>query len=287
MKLLEGRVAIITGAGGGVGRSHALLLASEGAAVVVNDYGGHPDGTGAGTSPAAQSVVEEIRALGGRAVANASDVRTVEGGKAILATALDAFERVDILINNAGILRDKSIVKLEEEDWDAVVAVHLKGAYCVTRPIFTWMKDNGGGVIVNTTSTSALFGNRGQANYAAAKAGVWGFSNVLASEGERFGIRVWTLAPVAATRLTNEFLSDEQKALWAPERLSPVLLYMVSELSAPMTGRLVYASGGMIKELKLAPSEGLMFGETVTAQDIAANAARIFLPEGSAMQSLG
>ena len=287
MKLLEGRVAIITGAGGGVGRSHALLLASEGAGVVVIDYGGHPVGRGAGTSPAAQSVVEEIRALGGRAIANASDVRTVEGGKAILATALDAFERVDILINNAGILRDKSIVKLEEEDWDAVVAVHLKGAYCVTRPIFTWMKDNGGGVIVNTTSTSALFGNRGQANYAAAKAGVWGFSNVLASEGERFGIRVWTLAPVAATRLTNEFLSDEQKALWAPERLSPVLLYMVSELSAPMTGRLVYASGGMIKELKLAPSEGLMFGETVTAQDIAANAARIFLPEGSAMQSLG
>jgi NAD(P)-dependent dehydrogenase (short-subunit alcohol dehydrogenase family) len=287
MALIEGKVAIITGAGGGVGRSHALLLAREGAAVVVNDYGGRADGTDAGMLPAAQSVADEIVAAGGRAVANSSDVSTVSGGKEILASALDAFGRADILVNNAGILRDKSLVKLEETDWDAVVAVHLKGAYCVTRPVFAWMKENGGGVIVNTTSTSALFGNPGQANYAAAKAGVWGFSNVLAAEGKRFGIRVWTLAPVAATRLTNQFLSDEQKKMWAPERLSPVVLYMVSDLSAPMTGRLVYASGVMIKELKLAASEGMAFGDGVSAAAIAAEASRIFLPEGSAMQSLG
>ncbi|MDB6105725.1 MAG: hypothetical protein JWO52_5724 [Gammaproteobacteria bacterium] len=286
MGLLDGKVAIITGSGGGVGRSHALLLAREGAAVVVNDYGGRPDGTGAGASPAAQSVADEIVANGGRAVWNAADVRTVSGGKEIIATALDAFGRADILVNNAGILRDKSFAKLEEEDWDAVVAVHLKGAYCVTRSVFPWMKDNGGGVIVNTTSTSALFGNPGQANYAAAKAGIWGFSNVLAAEGKRFGIRVWTLAPVAATRLTNQYLTDEQKTKWAPERLSPVVLYMVSDLSAPITGRLVYASGAMIKELKLTPSEGMEFGDSVSAADIASQAARIFLPEGSTMQSL-
>ena len=287
MGLLEGKVAIITGAGGGVGRSHALLLAGEGARVVVNDYGGRPDGTGAGVSPMAEAVAAEIIAAGGEAVANASDVSTVEGGRAILASAIDAFGRADILINNAGILRDKSLLKLEEADWDAVIAVHLKGVYCVSRPVFAWMKDNGGGVIVNTTSTSALFGNMGQSNYAAAKAGVWGFSNVLAAEGRRFNVRVWTLAPVAATRLTNEFLSDDQKALWAPERLSPVVLYMVSDLSAPMTGRLVYASGGMVKELKLTPSDGYLLPATVLAADIALHADSIFLPEGSAMQGLG
>ena len=183
MGLLDGKVAIVTGAGGGIGREHALALAKEGASVVVNDLGGARDGTGGGNAMADQ-VVDEIKAAGGEAVANYDYVATVEGGRGILKTALDAFERVDVLVNNAGILRDKSFANTTEDLWDPVVAVHLKGTYCVTHAVYRHMKERGaGGVIINTSSTSGLNGNFGQCNYGAAKAGIAGFTRCLAIEG--------------------------------------------------------------------------------------------------------
>jgi NAD(P)-dependent dehydrogenase (short-subunit alcohol dehydrogenase family) len=279
MGLLDGKVAIITGAGGGLGRAYALLLAGEGAAIVVNDYGGSRDGTGAGQSPLAQQVVEEIRATGGRAVANASDVSTVAGGRAILQSALEAFGRVDILINNAGILRDKSLLKLEEQDWDAVLGVHLRGTYCVTRPVFTWMKENGkGGVIVNTASTSGMLGNFGQTNYGAAKAGVFGFSNCLAIEGKKAGIRVWTLCPMATTRLSEDVLPDDIKQKTPPDKVAHVVLYMVSSLSGDLTGKVLYASGTRVQELRVVSAAGMVHGGDVDAHSIAANMHKVFLP---------
>jgi NAD(P)-dependent dehydrogenase (short-subunit alcohol dehydrogenase family) len=279
MGLLSGKVAIITGAGGGLGREYALLFAKEGAKIVVNDFGGAPDGRGAG-SAAAQGVVAEIQAAGGEAVANGADVGSAASGTTILASALDAFGRADILVNNAGILRDKSFVKTEEEDWDAVLRVHLKGTYAVTRPIFGWMKDHGGGVIVNTSSSSGLLGNFGQGNYAAAKAGIWGLSHVLAIEGARSGIRVWTLAPSATTRLTEGLLPADLAAKWKPERVAPAVLYMVSDLSKPLTGKTLAVSGSKIQELRLVAAAGYRPGDGIpTVEDIAANIDRIFLPE--------
>src|SRR5256885_2373213 len=190
MGLLAHKTVIITGAGGGLGRSYARLLASEGAAIVVNDF----------SAEAAHEVVDEITAAGGRAVACVRDVADMAAGETLLRTAVEAFGGIDILVNNAGILRDKSFANLTEAQWDAVVRVHLKGTFCVTQPVFRWMKENGrGGVVVNTSSSSGLGGSFGQTNYGAAKAGIWGFSNCLALEGRQYGIRVWTLFPAAAT----------------------------------------------------------------------------------------
>ena len=204
MGLLDGKVAVVTGAGGGLGREHVLALAAEGASVVVNDLGGSRDGSGAGSAMADQ-VVAQVRKSGGEAVANYDNVSTVAGGENILKSALAAFGRVDILVNNAGILRDKSFANTTEDLWDPVIAVHLKGTYCVTRPIFLHMKERGqGGVIVNTSSTSGLNGNFGQCNYGAAKAGIFGFTRCLALEGQRYQIRCHILAPVAHTRLTED-----------------------------------------------------------------------------------
>ena len=280
MEMLDGKVAIITGAGGGLGREYALLLAREGAKIVVNDFGGSSDGKSEG-SPASQQVVEEIRAAGGDAIANGVDVAQADSGSILLDAALAAFGRVDILINNAGILRDKSFAKLSAEDWAAVVRVHLGGTFAVTQPIFTWIKDNGaGGVIVNTTSSSGLLGNFGQANYAAAKAGIWGLSHVLAIEGAKFGVRVWCVAPTAATRLTEGLLPDELKAKWKPERLAPAILYMVSDASKPLTGKTLSVSGSKIQELKIVAGPGYWPGDAMpTVADIAANHDSIFLPE--------
>ena len=191
MGLLDGRVAIVTGAGGGLGREHALALAKEGAAIVVNDLGGARDGTGAGSAMADQ-VVDEIVAAGGEATANYDNVASVEGGQGILKSALDAFDHCDILVNNAGILRDKSFANTTEDLWDPVVAVHLKGTYCVTHAVYRHMKERGqGGVIINTSSTSGLNGNFGQCNYGAAKAGIAGFTRCLAIEGTKYGIRAF------------------------------------------------------------------------------------------------
>ena len=282
MGLVDGKVAIVTGAGGGLGREHALLLASEGASVVVNDLGGTRDGAGAGATMA-DAVVEEIRATGGEAAASYDSVSTVEGGENILRTALDAFGRIDILINNAGILRDKTLANIDEETWDTVIDVHLKGTYCVTRPVYAHMKERGeGGVIVNTSSTSGLIGNFGQCNYGAAKAGIAGFTRCLAVEGKKYNIRVWGLVPMAVTRMTSDLPgmdSEQAGERFDPARVSPAVLYMVSDLSKDKTGKFLFAAGNRVAELKVVGSEGFSSESGVTPQDIAANEDTIFLPD--------
>jgi NAD(P)-dependent dehydrogenase (short-subunit alcohol dehydrogenase family) len=288
MGLLDGKVAIVTGAGGGLGREHALALAGAGAAVVVNDLGGARDGTGAGASMADQ-VVDQIKAAGGEAVANYANVAHVEGGESILQTALDAFGQADILINNAGILRDKSFAKTTEDLWDPVIAVHLKGTYCVTRPVFLHMKERGqGGVIINTSSTSGLNGNFGQCNYGAAKAGIAGFTRCLALEGQRYGIRCHILAPVAHTRLTEDlpgFDAEAAAAKYDPKLVSPLMVYLASEQAKDLTGKTFFAGGGRIAEMKVVTADGVTKeadGGLWTPEEIAAKmtAGEILLPEG-------
>ncbi|MBA1204293.1 SDR family NAD(P)-dependent oxidoreductase [Pseudomonas capeferrum] len=279
MALLEGKVALITGAGRGLGAAYAQLLAAEGAAVVVNDLGRDEGGC-----YTAESVVAAVRASGGRAVAHTQDISTVEGGQSLLDTALSEFGRADILINNAGILRDKSFLKLGEADWDAVIKVNLKSMYAVTQPVFAWMKENGGGVVVNTASTSGLVGNFGQSNYAAAKCGAWGFSNVLALEGAKAGIRVWTLAPAAVSALTAPLMDEATQAQMAPEHVAQVVLYMVSELSGQRTGHCLFASGQSVRELKLVSAEGVPGGGKnpgFDARSLAAVEAQVYRPEAA------
>ena len=287
MGLLDGKVAIITGAGGGIGREHALAMAKEGAAIVVNDLGGARDGEGS-SSAMADCVVDEIKALGGEAVANYDNVATVEGGEAILKTALDAFDHVDILVNNAGILRDRSFSNTTEDLWDSVIAVHLKGTYCVTRPVFLHMKERAaGGVIINTSSTSGLNGNFGQCNYGAAKAGIAGFTRCLAIEGKKYGIRAFILAPVALTRLTEDlggFSSDKIKEAMNPAAVSPLLVYLASSLSGDMTGKTFLAGGGRIAEMRVVTHTGItkkVDDGLWTADQIAAQmqAGEILLPD--------
>jgi NAD(P)-dependent dehydrogenase (short-subunit alcohol dehydrogenase family) len=206
----------------------------------------------------------------------------MSGGESILQAALDTFGRVDILINNAGILRDKSLLKMEEEDWDAVVRVHLKGTFCVTKPIFGHMKERGvGGVIVNTTSTAGLRGKFGQTNYGSAKAGIWGFSNSLAQEGLKYGIRVWTIAPAAASQLTDGVVSDEYKKIFTADRVAPVLLYMVSDLSGKQTGKTLLAGGGYVSEIRMQIGPGFVPGDSFEVGDLVAaiDAGQVLLPE--------
>jgi NAD(P)-dependent dehydrogenase (short-subunit alcohol dehydrogenase family) len=283
MGLLDAKVAIVTGAGGGLGRAYAKLFAKEGAAVVVNDFGGARDGTAAGTSPMAQQVVDEIIAEGGRAVANGADVSTMEGGRSILASALDNWGQIDVLVNNAGILRDKTFANTSEADWDAVIGVHLKGTYCVTLPVWTWMKDNGkGGVIVMTSSTSGLYGNFGQSNYGAAKAGIYGFMRVLSIEGRKYGIRVWGLAPGAYTRMTSDLpgrQGREPDPASLPENIAPGVLYMVSDLSGDQTGKVLGVSGRGVREIKMMQTKGFTQPLGWTAQDLADHAEEVFFPE--------
>jgi len=261
MALLEGKVAIVTGAGGGLGREHALALAREGARVLVNDRGGARDGTGGGRGMA-ERVVEEIRAAGGEAAPSFDDVSTVAGGRAILQSALAAFGHVDVLVNNAGILRDKTLAKMEEDLWDSVIAVHLKGTYCVTRPVFQHMRERGrGGSIVNTSSTSGLEGNFGQTNYGAAKAGIAGFTRCLALEGQRHGIRVNAIAPVALTRMTEELRmaqGDDARQRFSPALVSPLVVYLASDLAQEVTQRIFFAGGGRIAEMVMVRSEGVV-----------------------------
>jgi NAD(P)-dependent dehydrogenase (short-subunit alcohol dehydrogenase family) len=250
MSLLDGKVAIVTGGGAGIGRQHSLQLAKEGAKVVVNDLGGTRDGTG-GSDAAAAKVVEEIKKMGGQAVPNFDSVTTVAGGKNILKTALDAFGKVDILINNAGILRDKSFANMTEEMWDAVMAVHVKALFCVTQPVFVHMKDRGGpGRIINTSSTSGLFGNFGQANYAAAKAGVAGFTRVMALEGKKYNVTVNALVPVAFTRLTEDlpaFKTPGADKELDPSLISPVIVWLCSDEAADVTGKFFLVKGNTVE----------------------------------------
>jgi NAD(P)-dependent dehydrogenase (short-subunit alcohol dehydrogenase family) len=223
----DDRVAIITGAGGGLGKSHALLLASRGAAIVVNDLGGNPDGTGSGQTMA-EITVKEIEQAGGRAIPNYDSVSTPEGGKAIVQAALGEYGRVDIVINNAGILRDKSFAKLAPSDLDAVLDVHLRGAFFVTQPAFAAMKDQQYGRIIVTASAAGVFGNFGQTNYGAAKMGLVGLSNVLAVEGAKYNITSNVIAPLARTRLTEDLLGPFGEKL-KPEQISGLVAYLVSE----------------------------------------------------------
>jgi NAD(P)-dependent dehydrogenase (short-subunit alcohol dehydrogenase family) len=260
MGLLDGKVAIVTGAGGGIGREHALALAKHGAKVVVNDVGGTREGAGAGHAMA-DKVVEEIRKAGGQAAPSYDTVATVAGGQGILAAALDAFGQVDVLVNNAGILRDKTLSKMTEDLWDSVIAVHLKGTFCVTQPVFNHMKDRGqGGSIINTSSTSGLEGNFGQTNYGAAKAGIAGFTRCLAFEGQRAGIRVNAIAPVALTRMTEDlalFQKEEMKQRMDPALVSPLIVYLASDLSKEITRRIFFVGGGTIAEMRMVRTQGV------------------------------
>ncbi|MES2896246.1 SDR family NAD(P)-dependent oxidoreductase [Phenylobacterium sp. LH3H17] len=282
MGLLDGKVAIVTGAGGGLGEAYAKLFAKEGASVVVNDLGGSRDGSGSGTSAAAQKVVDEIVAAGGKAVANGDDVSTMDGGERIAKTALDNFGQIDILVCNAGILRDKTFANTSEQDWDLVVKVHLKGTYCCTMPVWKWMKDNGKpGVIVMTSSTSGLYGNFGQSNYGAAKAGIYGFMRVLSIEGRKYGIRVMGLAPGAFTRMTSDLPGRQGKepdAMSLPENIAPGVLYMVSDLAADHTGKVLGVSSRGVREIKMLQTDGFQPGRPYTAQEVAEHAGEVFFP---------
>jgi NAD(P)-dependent dehydrogenase (short-subunit alcohol dehydrogenase family) len=237
----DGRVAVITGAGGGLGKTYALQLAARGASVVVNDLGGASDGTGAGHSMADQTV-KEISEAGGKAVANYDSVATPEGGRAIIQTALDNFGKVDILVNNAGILRDKSFLKLEPEQLGIVLDVHLKGAFYVSQPAFANMKQNGYGRIVMASSGAGIFGNFGQSNYGAAKMGLVGLMNVLAVEGAKYDIRVNTIAPIAKTRLTEQLLGGLADAL-DPSFVTPLVSYLCSD-KCELTHEIFDVGGG-------------------------------------------
>ncbi|MCK1268923.1 SDR family NAD(P)-dependent oxidoreductase [Bradyrhizobium sp. 49] len=274
MGLLDGKVAIITGAGGGLGEAYATLFAKEGAAVVVNDLGSSVDGAGA--SAAAEKVVAKIIAAGGRAVANGGDVSTIAGGENILRTAVDAFGQVDILTCNAGILRDRTFAKTSEADWDLVVKVHLKGTYCCALPVWNWLKDNRRpGVIIMTSSTSGLFGNFGQANYGAAKAGIYGLIRVLSIEGRKYGIRVMGVAPNAVTRMWANVPGEPDPVL-RPENVAPGVLYMASDLAADHSGKVLAVSGEEIAEIKMLMTSGFRPNGAYTAQDVAAQASSVF-----------
>ncbi|MGQ0616327.1 MAG: SDR family oxidoreductase [Acidimicrobiia bacterium] len=247
----DDRVAIITGAGGGLGRSHALELARRGALVVVNDLGGTVSG-GDRSETAAQQVVDEIRAAGGEAVPNFDSVATPEGGQAIVQTALDAYGRVDIVINNAGILRDKAFHKMDADMIHAVIDTHLKGALFVTQPAFAIMREQAYGRIVSTTSASGLFGNFGQANYGAAKAGLAGLTRVLAIEGARHNIVANAIAPIALTRMTDGLLGGLGEKV-GPETITPVVAYLASE-ECTVNGHIYSVAGGRVARI--------FFGET-------------------------
>jgi len=254
----DGRVAIITGAGGGLGRSHALELARRGAQVLVNDLGGALDGSGSSMS-AADRVVDEITALGGIAAPNHDSVATPEGGRAIVQAALDAFGRVDVLVNNAGILRDKAFHKMDDTMIHAVIDVHLKGALYVSQPAYRLMREQGYGRIVNTSSASGLFGNFGQANYGAAKAGLAGLTRVLALEGASHGIKVNAIAPIAATRMTADILGPLADKV-SPDSVSPLVAYLAHEECA-VNGHVYSVAGGRIARIFVAETHGVVLGE--------------------------
>ena len=264
----DDRVAIVTGAGGGLGRAHALLLASRGAKVVVNDLGGSVDGEGA-SQKAADAVVAEIEAAGGTAVANYDSVADEAGADGIVKTALDSFGRVDVLINNAGILRDVSFHKMTVDQWDAVVAVHLRGTALVTRAAWPHMREAGYGRVVNTSSAAGLYGNFGQTSYGAAKLGIVGLTKALAQEGFKKGILANVIAPVAKSRMTESILPPEVLAKLEPERVAPLVALLASE-SFTETGRVFAVGGGYVSRVELVEAAGVVLDDGFSIEDVAA-----------------
>ena len=277
--LCEGRVAIVTGAGGGLGRQHALLLAKEGAKVMVNDIGANVDGTGRDAGPANQ-VVEEIKAMGGEAIVNGDDVSSWSGAKNMIDQCISHFGTLDVLINNAGILRDRMLVNMTEAEWDAVIQVHLKGTFCPTRHAAAYWREKskqiGGPVkaaVINTSSTSGLYGNVGQTNYGAAKAGIAAFSIIAARELKRIGVTVNALSPSAQTRMTEGLreLTPEQIAERDPKWVSPAVVYLASEEASDITGRVFQAGFKRIAVL-----EGWRRGAEVPQVEDPREAGRLF-----------
>jgi NAD(P)-dependent dehydrogenase (short-subunit alcohol dehydrogenase family) len=254
----DGKVAIVTGAGGGLGRQHALELARRGAKVLVNDLGGAVDGSG-GSSEAAGKVVEEIKALGGEALANGSSVTDDAGVAHMIQQAMDAWGRIDILIANAGVLRDKSFSKMTIEDFEFVLDVHLMGTVKPTKAVWEIMKAQNYGRIIVTTSSTGLYGNFGQANYGAAKLGIVGFMNTIKLEGQKNNIHINTIAPVAGTRMTESLMPPEVLKRLAPEYVTPGVVYLCSE-EAP-TGVILAAGGGVFSLVRLIETEGVYLGD--------------------------
>ena len=257
-KLCEGRVAIVTGAARGIGREHALSLARHGAKVVVNDLGGNMDGTGADASPA-QQVVDEITGMGGEAIANGDNVSSWDGAKHMVESAIETFGKLDVVVNNAGILRDRVLANMTEAEWDAVIAVHLKGTFAPARHAAAYWREQAkagkpvSGRIINTTSVSGIYGNAGQTNYGAAKSGIAGFSFIASLELERYGVTVNAIAPAALTRLTEDLGpaptgDDAEAALDAmsPRWIAPIVCWLASSGSAHVTGRVFEASGRVL-----------------------------------------
>ena len=270
----DGRVAVITGAGGGLGKTYALELARRGAHVVVNDLGGAPDGSGKSSSMA-DVTVNEIKAAGGQAVANYDSVATPAGGEAIIKTAIDSFGRVDVVINNAGILRDKSFAKLEPQDLEIVLDVHLKGAFYVSQPAYRVMKEQNYGRFLFTASAAGIFGNFGQTNYGAAKMGLVGLSNVLAVEGAKNGIKSNVIAPIARTRLTENLLGPIASAL-DPSTVMPLACYLVSE-ACELSHEVFSVGGGRFARVfvGLAPGWFAGQGKVVSLEDVRDNLGQI------------
>jgi NAD(P)-dependent dehydrogenase (short-subunit alcohol dehydrogenase family) len=272
MGICDGRVAIVTGAGRGIGREHALLLAAQGASVVVNDLGGSRDGVGGGDAGPAQQVVDEITAAGGQAVANTDDISDFAGAEKLIGTAVEAFGKVDVLINNAGILRDRMLVNMTEAEWDAVIKVHLKGTFAPAHFAANHFRerskagDEVDGRIINTTSPSGIYGNVGQTNYGAAKAGIASFTIIAAKELARYGVTVNAIAPAALTRMTEDLgmgqASDDVKEQMSPKHIAPIVCWLASPLSASVTGRVFDVTGRM-----LSVSEGWHRGPTIENPD--------------------
>jgi NAD(P)-dependent dehydrogenase (short-subunit alcohol dehydrogenase family) len=271
MGICDGRVAIVTGAGRGIGRVHALLLSAQGAKVVINDLGGARDGEGTDTGPA-QQVVDEIVAAGGEAVANTDDISDFAGAEKLIATAVDTFGRLDVLINNAGILRDRMLVNMTEAEWDAVIKVHLKGTFGPAHFAANhWRERSKAGDevdarIINTTSPSGIYGNVGQTNYGAAKAGIASFTIIAAKELARYGVTVNAIAPAALTRMTEDLgmggASEETREAMSPKHIAPVVVWLASPESAGVTGRVFDISGRA-----LSVSEGWHRGPTIESPD--------------------
>jgi NAD(P)-dependent dehydrogenase (short-subunit alcohol dehydrogenase family) len=281
MGLLDGKVVIVTGAGGGIGRAHALSFAGEGAKVVVNDLGGTREGVGNDASAASQ-VADEIKKAGGQAVASFDDVSTSQGAAGIIKTAVDAFGQVDVLVNNAGILRDKSFLKMDESMWDSVVAVHMKGTFLCSQAFAKQVvqqnganaSGKGGARIVNTTSVSGMLGNFGQANYAAAKAGIYGLTRTMSIELQKHRITVNAIAPIAKTRMTEDLPMFMGVDTMTPEHIAPAALFLASDLCGDRTGHVLAVAGARMYAFKVIETPGKFKDEgrgVWTAQEIADN----------------